>query len=42
MEDGYQMDVPAGRRSRPEVVSALRSYARAATGCVPGERGAGF
>ncbi|MFJ9410235.1 TetR/AcrR family transcriptional regulator [Streptomyces sp. NPDC101393] len=35
MEDGYQMDVLAGRRSRLEVVAALHSYARAATGHLP-------
>ena len=32
MEDGYQMEVLAGRRTRPEVITALRSYARAVTG----------
>ncbi|HEX2316144.1 MAG TPA: TetR family transcriptional regulator [Thermomonospora sp.] len=32
LEDGYQMDVLAGRRSRQEVIAALLSYARAATG----------
>ncbi|MFE8949364.1 TetR/AcrR family transcriptional regulator [Streptomyces sp. NPDC007856] len=32
MEDGYQMDILAGRRSRAEVVTALRSLARAVTG----------
>ncbi|MFE5300872.1 TetR/AcrR family transcriptional regulator [Streptomyces sp. NPDC056632] len=35
MEDGYQMDVLAGRRSRDEVVSALSAYARAVTGYDP-------
>ncbi|MDJ0386265.1 TetR/AcrR family transcriptional regulator [Streptomyces sp. G-G2] len=33
MEDGYQMEVLAGRRTRVEVLAALRSYARAVTGC---------
>ncbi|MFE1883166.1 TetR/AcrR family transcriptional regulator [Streptomyces diastatochromogenes] len=32
MEDGYQMEILAGRRTRAEVVAALRSYARAVTG----------
>ncbi|MFE9426328.1 TetR/AcrR family transcriptional regulator [Kitasatospora sp. NPDC006697] len=32
MEDGYQMEILAGRRSRAEVVTALRSLARAVTG----------
>ncbi|MGW7459492.1 TetR/AcrR family transcriptional regulator [Streptomyces sp. NPDC054797] len=32
MEDGYQMEVLAGRRTRGEVVSALWAYARAVTG----------
>ncbi|RKE05132.1 TetR/AcrR family transcriptional regulator [Streptomyces sp. TLI_171] len=32
MEDGYQMEVLSGRRTRAEVITALRSYARAATG----------
>lgn len=32
MEDGYQMEVLAGRRSRAEVVTALHAYARAVTG----------
>ncbi|GGU96434.1 TetR family transcriptional regulator [Streptomyces litmocidini] len=35
MEDGYQMDVLAGRRSPREVIAALHSYARAATGYLP-------
>ncbi|MGW4700261.1 TetR/AcrR family transcriptional regulator [Streptomyces sp. NPDC004285] len=35
MEDGYQMDVLAGRRSPREVIAALHSYARAATGYRP-------
>ncbi|MER7948643.1 TetR family transcriptional regulator [Streptomyces sp. NPDC096079] len=35
MEDGYQMDVLAGRRSPREVIAALHSYARAATGHLP-------
>ncbi|GAB7066496.1 TetR/AcrR family transcriptional regulator [Mycobacterium hodleri] len=33
MEDGYQMEVLSGRRSRDEVKSCLHSYARAVTGC---------
>ncbi|MEV5612757.1 TetR/AcrR family transcriptional regulator [Streptomyces sp. NPDC052225] len=37
MEDGYQMEVLAGRRSRAEVIRALRSYARAVTGFDLGE-----
>ncbi|MFC1429665.1 TetR/AcrR family transcriptional regulator [Streptacidiphilus sp. N1-3] len=32
MEDGYQMEVLAGRRTRTEVIAALRSHARAVTG----------
>ncbi|MEU4797916.1 hypothetical protein [Streptomyces sp. NPDC023327] len=32
MEDGYQMEVLAARRTRGEVIAALYSYARAATG----------
>ncbi|WP_407547986.1 TetR family transcriptional regulator [Streptomyces sp. Pv4-95] len=32
MEDGYQMDVLAGRRTRREVITALHSYGRAAAG----------
>ncbi|WP_406209419.1 TetR/AcrR family transcriptional regulator [Kitasatospora sp. NBC_01560] len=32
MEDGYQMDILAGRRTRAEVVTALRSLARTVTG----------
>lgn len=32
MEDGYQMEVLAGRRTRTEVITALRAYARAVTG----------
>ncbi|MGW6703820.1 TetR/AcrR family transcriptional regulator [Streptomyces sp. NPDC054956] len=32
MEDGYQMEVLAGRRTRSEVISALCAYARAVTG----------
>lgn len=32
MEDGYQMEVLAGRRTRAEVITALRSHARAVTG----------
>ncbi|OPX07774.1 TetR/AcrR family transcriptional regulator [Mycobacterium sp. AT1] len=33
MEDGYQMEVLSGRRSRDEVKLCLYSYARAVTGC---------
>ncbi|MFI8371986.1 TetR/AcrR family transcriptional regulator [Streptomyces sp. NPDC085466] len=32
MEDGYQMEVLAGRRTRAEVITALHAYARAVTG----------
>ncbi|RSS52428.1 TetR/AcrR family transcriptional regulator [Streptomyces sp. WAC01280] len=32
MEDGYQMEILAGRRTHTDVVTALRSYARLATG----------
>ncbi|MER5639160.1 TetR/AcrR family transcriptional regulator [Kitasatospora sp. NPDC002227] len=32
MEDGYQMEILSGRRTRAEVVAALRGYARAVTG----------
>jgi hypothetical protein len=32
IEDGYQMEVLAGRRSRDEVLAALHAYARLATG----------
>ncbi|MFF2779510.1 hypothetical protein ACFVU3_32010 [Streptomyces sp. NPDC058052] len=32
MEDGYQMEVLPGRRSRAEVLTALHAYARAVTG----------
>ncbi|MCX5535881.1 TetR family transcriptional regulator [Streptomyces sp. NBC_00006] len=32
MEDGYQMEILAGRRSRTEVITALCAYARAVTG----------
>jgi len=35
MEDGYQMEVLAGRRTRAEVITALSSYARAVTGHDP-------
>ncbi|MFJ8659528.1 TetR/AcrR family transcriptional regulator [Streptomyces sp. NPDC093795] len=35
MEDGYQMEVLAGRRTRGEVIAALSSYARAVTGHDP-------
>ena len=37
MEDGYQMEVLAGRRSRDDVLSALHSYARLATGFDPSD-----
>ncbi|WP_251067265.1 hypothetical protein [Streptomyces sp. ISL-36] len=37
MEDGYQMDVLAGRRSRQEVIAALYSYSRCVTGYAPEE-----
>lgn len=33
MEDGFQMEVLAGRRTRREVVAALYTYVHAATGC---------
>ena len=43
MEDGYQMEVLAGRRTRDEVIGALHAYARAVTGHrladKPGESG---
>ncbi|MCM2416454.1 TetR/AcrR family transcriptional regulator [Streptomyces sp. RKAG290] len=32
MEDGYQMEVLAGRRTRADVITALRAHARAVTG----------
>jgi hypothetical protein len=35
MEDGYQMEILAGRRTRAEVLAALHSYARAVTGHDP-------
>lgn len=35
MEDGYQMEILAGRRTRTEVITALSSYARAVTGHAP-------
>ncbi len=35
MEDGYQMEILAGRRSRTEVITALHAYARAVTGHDP-------
>jgi len=38
MEDGYQMEVLAGRRSRSDVLSALHAYARLATGYDPSDR----
>lgn len=37
MEDGYQMEVLSGRRSRDEVKACLHAYARAVTGCDIGE-----
>ncbi|WP_371789951.1 TetR/AcrR family transcriptional regulator [Streptomyces sp. NBC_01471] len=37
MEDGYQMEVLAGRRTRTEVIGALRGYARAVTGHRPAD-----
>ncbi|MER5258010.1 MULTISPECIES: TetR/AcrR family transcriptional regulator [unclassified Streptomyces] len=39
MEDGYQMEVLAGRRTRAEVITALRAYARAVTGHEWADRG---
>jgi AcrR family transcriptional regulator len=33
MEDGYQMEILSGRRTRDEVKACLHSYARAVTGC---------
>jgi AcrR family transcriptional regulator len=33
MEDGYQMEILSGRRTRDEVKACLLSYARAVTGC---------
>ena len=33
MEDGYQMEILSGRRTRAEVKGCLHSYARAVTGC---------
>lgn len=39
MEDGYQTEVLAGRRSRDEVIAALAAYARAVTGYEPTGRG---
>ncbi|WP_457030098.1 TetR/AcrR family transcriptional regulator [Kitasatospora sp. P5_F3] len=38
MEDGYQMEVLAGRRTRAEVIAALGAYARAVTGYDPATR----
>ncbi|MER5867526.1 TetR/AcrR family transcriptional regulator [Kitasatospora sp. NPDC002040] len=32
MEDGYQMEILAGRRTRADVITALRAQARAVTG----------
>ncbi|MFJ8128606.1 hypothetical protein [Streptomyces hydrogenans] len=32
VEDGYQMEVLAGRRTRAEVIAALHAYTRAVTG----------
>lgn len=40
MEDGYQMEVLAGRRNRGEVIAALSAYARAVTGHDPAGVGA--
>jgi len=36
MEDGYQMEILAGRRTRADVLTALHSLARAVTGFDPG------
>ena len=36
MEDGFQMEVLAGRMGRPEVLDALHAYASLATGYHPG------
>ncbi|NGO80282.1 TetR/AcrR family transcriptional regulator [Streptomyces sp. YC504] len=33
MEDGFQMEILAGRRTHAEVISALRAYVHAVTGC---------
>jgi hypothetical protein len=33
MEDGDQMELLAGRRSRGDVLASLHSYVRLATGC---------
>jgi AcrR family transcriptional regulator len=33
MEDGYQMEILSGRRTRDDVKACLHSYARAVTGC---------
>jgi AcrR family transcriptional regulator len=33
MEDGYQMEILSGRRTRDEVKACLHSYARAVAGC---------
>ncbi|MCF2530255.1 TetR/AcrR family transcriptional regulator [Yinghuangia soli] len=33
LEDGYQMEILAGRRTRAEVLAALHSFAAAMTGC---------
>lgn len=35
MEDGYQMEVLAGRRGRGDVLAAMHSYARLTTGYDP-------
>jgi hypothetical protein len=35
MEDGFQMEVLAGRRTRTEVIAMLHAYARMATGFDP-------
>jgi hypothetical protein len=35
MEDGFQMEVLAGRRTRTEVIATLHAYVRMATGFDP-------
>ncbi|MEU8527703.1 MULTISPECIES: TetR/AcrR family transcriptional regulator [Streptomyces] len=35
LEDGYQMEILSGRRTRPEVLTALNSFAAAVTGYRP-------
>ncbi|SEM03133.1 TetR/AcrR family transcriptional regulator [Streptacidiphilus jiangxiensis] len=37
LEDGYQMEILAGRRSRAEVLRAIHAFARAVTGYDPGQ-----